>query len=398
MSRKPEYEFVPTTTAELEAQMIADYEALSGESVMPASPERLMISWVASVILGARVKTNYAANQNLPSRADGENLDALAELFYSQQRPDATPAYCTVRFHISEAQESAILVPAGTRVTDGSQALYWEVVEDAWVPIGSTYVDAQVRCQTAGTVGNGYAAGSINTIVDVYDYYSACENTVTSDGGSDQMTDDEFYELLRASLDGFSTAGAKGGYIYHAKAVSSEIADVVVNSPTPGEIRLYVLDSDGQEYEGEKYPGKAGETLKSLVLAACNDDDVRPLTDHVLMGDPEEVSYDVKFTYYVSEQAETSTEMSTNVGLAVQSYVRWQQAKLGRDINPSKLISLLMGAGIKRVEVTAPTYIHLRDGNLSLYNEGNTPSPEDTVPQIGKIGSISIVNGGVEDD
>lgn len=398
MSRKPEYEFVPTTTAELEAQMIADYEALSGESVMPASPERLMISWVASVILGARVKTNYAANQNLPSRADGENLDALAELFYSRQRPDATPAYCTVRFHISEAQESAILVPAGTRVTDGSQTLYWEVVEDAWVPIGSTYVDAQVRCQTAGTVGNGYAAGSINTIVDVYDYYSACENTVTSDGGSDQMTDDEFYELLRASLDGFSTAGAKGGYIYHAKAVSSEIADVVVNSPTPGEIRLYVLDSDGQEYEGEKYPGKAGETLKSLVLAACNDDDVRPLTDHVLMGDPEEVSYDVKFTYYVSEQAETSTEMSTNVGLAVQSYVRWQQAKLGRDINPSKLISLLMGAGIKRVEVTAPTYIHLRDGNLSLYNEGNTPSPEDTVPQIGKIGSISIVNGGVEDD
>ena len=389
MSRKPEYEFIPTTTAELEAQMIVDYEALSGETVMPASPERLMISWVASVILGERVKTNYAANQNLPSRADGENLDALAELFYATERPDATPAYCTVRFYISEAQLSAVLIPVGTRVTDGSQTLYWETVEDAWVPIGDTYVDAQVRCQTAGTVGNGYEAGAINTIVDVYDYYSACASTVESDGGADRLSDDEFYEILRMSLDGFSTAGAKGSYIYHAKAVSSEIADVVVNSPTPGEIRLYVLGTDGS---------KAGDTLKALVLAACNSDDVRPLTDHVLMGDPEEVSYDITFTYYVSDQSETSAELETDVQLAVDSFVQWQQGKLGRDINPSKLISLLMGTGIKRVDLTAPAYVHLRDGNLSLYNEGDTPDLEDTIPQIGKVGTIRFVNGGVEDD
>jgi hypothetical protein len=30
MSRKPEYEFIPTTTAELEAQMFADFEACPG--------------------------------------------------------------------------------------------------------------------------------------------------------------------------------------------------------------------------------------------------------------------------------------------------------------------------------------------------------------------------------
>jgi len=399
LSRSPEYEFIPTTVSELEAQMIADYEAMTGETLMPASPERLMISWVASVILGERVKTNYAANQNLPSRADGANLDALAELFYASERPEATAAVCTMRFHISEAQDSAIVVPSGTRVTDGSQELYWETVADAWVPIGSTYVDAQVRCQTAGSVGNGFAAGTINTIVDVYDYYSACENITVSDGGSDRLSDDAFFELLRLSLDGYSTAGAKGGYIYHAKAVSSEIADVVVNSPTPGEIRLYVLDADGQTHSsGTKYPGKAGATMKALVLAACNADEVRPLTDHVLMGDPEEVSYNISFTYYVSDQTQTSAELSTDVQLAVQSYIQWQQGKLGRDINPSKLISLLMGTGIKRVDLTAPAYVHLRDGNLSLYNEGDTPDEEDTIPQIGKIGTISIVNGGVEDD
>ena len=187
MSRNPDFEFVEADVSELQAEMIQTYEDMTGETVLPGSPENLMIQWVASIILQERVKGNYAANQNLPSRAEGDNLDALAELFFAQQRPGATAATCTVRFNISEAQSSAVLVPAGTRVTDGSQTLYWETTADAWVAIGDTYVDAQVRCQTPGTVGNDYTPSMINTIVDVYDYYSTCANTTTSDGGSARM-------------------------------------------------------------------------------------------------------------------------------------------------------------------------------------------------------------------
>ena len=89
MSRNPEFEFIPTDVSELEAQMVADYEALTGETLTQASPEYLMIKWVESIILKERVKGNYSANQNLPSRAEGNNLDALAELFYAAQRPEA---------------------------------------------------------------------------------------------------------------------------------------------------------------------------------------------------------------------------------------------------------------------------------------------------------------------
>ena len=91
-----------------------------------------------------------------------------------------------------------------------------------------------MRCQTAGTIGNGYAAGQINTLVDVYDYYSECISTTESDGGSNVPDDDEYYELMRSSMDAFSCAGARGGYIYWAKQVSTEIIDVIANSPTPG--------------------------------------------------------------------------------------------------------------------------------------------------------------------
>lgn len=380
MSRNPEFEFVDADVAELQAEMVQTYEELTGETLLPGSPENLMIQWVASVILQERVKGNYAANQNLPSRAEGDNLDALAELFYAQERPGATAATCTVRFHISAAQSSAVLIPAGTRVTDGSQKLYWETTADAWVAIGDTYTDAQVKCQTVGTIGNDYAPGMINTIVDVYDYYSTCENTTTSDGGSAAMSDDAFYELLRQSMDSLSTAGARGNYIYHAMKVSSEIADVAVNSPTPGEVHIYALMDDGTI---------ASPTMKAAILAECSAEDVRPLTDLVVMGDPTVVPYDITLTYYIPRDAtEESAAIQAKVTAAVEEYKAWQRAKLGRDINPSKLISLLMATGIKRVALTSPVFTSLYDGS----------DPDHPVPQIAAASTVTVTNGGVEDE
>ena len=55
-------------------------EEITGRSVLPADLEKLYIQWVKAAILQERVLNNYTGNQNIPSRAEGENLDALAEL------------------------------------------------------------------------------------------------------------------------------------------------------------------------------------------------------------------------------------------------------------------------------------------------------------------------------
>lgn len=376
--RNTEYQFVATDTETVEALLISIYEKITGVSVKPASPEKLFIQFVAAVVIQERGLNNYTGNQNIPSRAEGENLDALAELFYVTQRPAAQPAVCTERFHISEAQTTAILIPAGTRVTDASGTLTWETVADAYVAIGATYADAQIRCQTAGAVGNGYAAGQINTFVDLFDYCESCENITAGDDGADQATDDEFYELMRASQDAFSTAGAKGGYIYFAKQVSTEIADVVANSPSDGAVDLYVLMDDGTIATTE---------IKNAVLAACNADTVRPLTDKVSVKDPQKMSYNITFTYYVPKDSPlSSTEIKAAVDRAVEEYTAWQCGKLGRDINPSVLIGKLMQTGIKRVALTSPTFTVLRDGS------------DDTVPQVAAVGTVTATNGGYEDE
>lgn len=376
--RNPEFKFVDTDTATLEAALVSAYERITQISVRPGSPERLFIKWVADILIQQRSLINRTGNQNLPSRAEGEDLDALGELFYELKRPQAQPAKATEKFYISEAQETAILIPKGTRVTDSNNAHYWKTVEDKYIEIGDTYAEVAVECMDSGTGGNGYAIGQLNTIVDVFDYFSRCENTTVSDDGTDASTDDEYYELMRSSLDGYSCAGARGGYYFFARKVSSEIADVVPNMPDAGEVNIYVLMEDGT---------LASETMKAAVLAACSAEEVRPLTDHVSVEDAQTVTYNIDFTYYIpTNSTKSATEIEADVNKAVESYKAWQCARFGRDINPDKLREYVLAAGAKRLVLTSPVFTSLRDGK------------DNTVPQVATIGTVTVTNGGYEDE
>ena len=446
--RYPEHDFVEADASALETQITAMYEQLTGLTVEPASPERLFIAWVCAVLVQIAAMINYAGNQNIPSRAEGENLDALGELF-SVERPQAKAAVCSATFTISEAQDFDITIPAGTRVTNAGQTAVFETVEELMIPAGQTSASGQLRCQTEGSAGNGYLAGQLNTIVDVFPYYASCANTDASDGGSDAATDEEYYELLRASQDAYSTAGPIGAYAYHAKAVSTQIADVRIVRPGSTVSKTLTV-CDGKAFLGGNFllpdtltieggtlstdytvdytdglltisltsggalasaetlavsirsvdagcvdiyalmedGSAASETVKALILAACNDRSVRPLTDKVSVKDPQAVSYNVELTYYTSiESGASSAEVASAVSAAVDRYVAWQAARLGRDVNPSRLISEVMATGlVKRVVVTAPSYAHLTDGS------------DHNAPQLAALGTRTVTNGGAEDD
>jgi len=100
-----------------------------------------------------------------------------------------------------------------------------------------------------------------------------------------------------------------------------------------------------------------------------------------------QTSYNVRLTFYTQEGAAISGEaLETAVREKVEQYTAWQCAKLGRDIKPSRLISMLMETGIKRVELTEPVFTPLRDGS------------DKTVPQLARLGTASITNGGYEDE
>ena len=378
--RDPDYQFVGGDTEDLVSGMVGRYEELTGMALRPASPERLIIQWAAFLRLLTRAEINRVGNQNLPSRAADENLDALGQLFYDSVRPEAQPAISTERFYISTVQPTSILIPAGTKVTDAGASLVWATEADTYIGVGSLYADVRIVCQTAGTEGNGYAIGQINSLIDIDNipFYDHCENITVSGGGSNRADDDEYYELMGDSENAYSTAGAKGAYVYHVKKVSTEIADVMPNSLSPGCVNIFILMKDGTLADTE---------VKKKALEACASDDKRPLTDNVSVDDAEIVGYDISLTYYIpSLSPKSATEYEMAVAEAVERYVIWQRGKFGRDINPDELRKLVMATGVKRVELTSPAFTPLRSGY------------DNTVPQIATIGIVNIVNGGYEDE
>jgi len=376
-----DYQFVDDDLDAIMDDLIEKYELMTGRTVQPSSPERLFIAWISDTLVETYARINYAANQNIPSRAEGENLDALGELYFDEGRPAATPATVTMRFTLSAAQLTNVVIPQGTRVSPASGEPIFATTEIAMVAAGSTYADVVCECTTDGVAGNGFSAGQINTLIDISNvlYYDHCANIDESAGGADEATDDEYYELLVASQAAYSCAGSRGAYEYWAKSVSTSIADVVVNSPSAGTVKIYAIMDDGTI---------ADSATKAAILEACSEDSVRPLTDNVTVADPAIVSYDIALTYYLPSNSTASTsDMEAAVASAVDEYVAWQCSKMGKDINPSKLISMVIAAGARRVEVTDPVFTALNDGRSST-----------VTPQIAAVDTISLTNGGTEDD
>lgn len=367
----PDIEFVDTDTDTLINSLIRSYELFTGRTLYPADPVRLFILWIADIIIQERINIDFSAKQNIPRYAEGEYLDSLAELFKNTYRLKAEKARTTFRFTLSTVLDTAVIIPKGTRVSVDSDITF-ATNEDLVIPAGEIYKDTAAECLTAGEAGNGFIPGQIKQLVDIFPYYEKVENITESAGGAESESDEAFYNRMRESVETFSTAGPIGAYEYYAKTASSLVADIKASSPEPGEVDIRILLQNGELPEDE--------VLKK-VADVLSDDTVRPLTDHVTVSAPETVTYNIDATYYLQEGGAVSAEMiKIEAENAVSDFIKWQSEKMGRDINPSRLISMMVQAGVKRVDIREPLFTIISDN------------------AVAQVGEVTILNGGVESE
>ena len=137
---------------------------------------------------------NHGAQQNLLSYAQNQYLDALG-VFLDCGRQPASHAVTEIQFTLSQALASAFVIPAGFQVTNGD--VTFETISQTTIAAGSLQATAQAQCLEAGTVGNGYLAGQISTIVSPLAFLATAVNTSESSGGSDEEDDESYAERLR---------------------------------------------------------------------------------------------------------------------------------------------------------------------------------------------------------
>lgn len=331
--------FLETDAETIRSQIITGFEKASGDTLAAGDPRRLFLLSIADVIIQQRTAINLAAQQNLLSYAQGGYLDALGQLL-AVERMAESKAVTTIEFTLSQALGSVYTIPAGTQVTNG--VVTFETDEDLLIPIGETTGEVSASCTVAGPVGNDYLAGQISTIVTPMTFVSGAQNTTITTGGADAESDQDFADRIRLAPNSFSVAGPEKAYVYHAKSVSPAIIDVKVNSPTPGEVDVYVLLTDGT------LPTE--DTLEQIE-DHLSDENIRPLTDYVVVKAPTASNYEIELHYWINqEDSSKAAQIQADVEAAVEQYRLWQQTKIGRDITPGKLLQLVFAAGASRVD------------------------------------------------
>lgn len=335
----PEVNFLETDAETIRSQIITGFEQASGDTLAAGDPRRLFLLSIADVIIQQRTAINLAAQQNLLSYAQDGYLDALGQLL-AVERMAESKAVTSIEFTLSQALGSVYTIPAGTQVTNG--VVTFETDKDLLIPIGQTKGEVSASCTVAGPVGNDYLAGQISTIVTPMTFVSGAQNTTITTGGADAESDPDFADRIRLAPNSFSVAGPEKAYVYHAKSVSPAIIDVKVDSPTPGEVDVYVLLNDGT------LPTE--DTLEQIE-EHLSDENIRPLTDYVVVKAPTASNYEIELHYWISqEDSSKAAQIQADVEAAVEQYRLWQQTKIGRDITPGKLLQLVFAAGASRVD------------------------------------------------
>lgn len=364
----PDISFIDEKTLDqIEAEMVSDYESKFKEvtgtavSLKDGEPMSLLVYACAVQFYQMHLNTDKAGKMNFLKYAYGSYLDHQG-VFKGVTREGEAEAICTVRFSLSAVRAVATAIPAETRVTTMAADVYFATDEYMEIPAGEEYTDVLCTAQTAGKSWNGLAPGELCILVDPIPYVATAQNVSETSGGTDTESDDSMKERIYLAPAGYSVAGPEAALEYFTRKAYTDIGDVKVTTPAECEVKIIVI-------------GKNGELLSNDVMRSIEDylkeEPVKPMTDRVTVAAPTAENLNVNFTYYINRsEASRAEEIQAKVRTAAEDYIKWQCSKIGRDIEPGKLIEYVMAAGAKRVTVSSPVYTQLEDDAIAV-SDGN---------------------------
>lgn len=157
-------------------------------------------------------------------------------------------------------------------------------------------------------------------------------------------SDTDFRRRIQLSPEGYTTAGSRGSYVFHALSADANVKDAQAVSPSPGQVTVYVLSREGN--------GTADTALVDAVEAAVNADNIRPMTDQVTVQSVAvtEYSIDAELTVFSGPDSEVVRQSAEE---AITDFVA-NQHRIGYDVTLSGIYAALHQAGVQNVTLNSP--------------------------------------------
>lgn len=181
-------------------------------------------------------------------------------------------------------------------------------------------------------------------------------------------SDDEFRARIPLSLEGYTTAGSEGSYVFHGLSADGDVKDISATSPDPGDVNVYVLSRDGD--------GTASADLLAAVASALNAETIRPITDQVTVLSASILNYTVEavLTLYPGPASDVVLAASQ---VALDAYTD-DMHRLGYDVTRSGIFHALHQTGVQNVTLTLPAADIVVDDGQAAYCSSTALTVADT--------------------
>ena len=172
------------------------------------------------------------------------------------------------------------------------------------------------------------------------DHIAATQGVARLDGEDD----DALRARLLLWMSGHTTAGSISSYKYWAHTASTDVRDVGVTSPNPGEVRLVVLSESGD--------GTPSAALLAAVTSAVTAETVRPLCDTVVVAAADIVP--VTVTAHLTIRS--GPDAATIIAAAEADLAAYfdEVRRVGSGVTLSGIYAALHQNGVVEVALTSP--------------------------------------------
>ncbi len=325
-------------------ELLPDYIPADGDNIM------LILRAFSYRELQLRALFNSLAKAFFLSTASGADLDNLAETLYGLYRLAGSKPYAKMEFSLTSTLTYDYLIPAGFELTNETGEYFAKLKEDVVIKAGEISAVGVIELQKE------ISYLDIKTEIPVTPLpYLQVKQLEEFKNGSDPESDEEFKERIRVSFADKSTAGSALTYKSFALKADERIEQVNVLSPSAGVVDVVY------------YSPFADEIMQERIEETLNADDVRPLTDKVVVKKANEVLFNVEGEIVIKEGID-----SVNVYTNAIENLRTLKFKINEDVSVAKIIHYLMVEGVIDVNITNPTQnIEIDEYSIAILNNIN---------------------------
>lgn len=351
------------TLEEIYQGLAAEFQAQTGKTAGSSSELAVRFYAVAAQIYSLYVQGEWTRRQCFPQTAQGEDLDKHAKL-RGVSRRQAAKATGTVRFYVSQPQETQTEIPAGT-VCMTAAGVRFLTTRTAAVKAGELYADAPVIADEAGAAGN-VGADTVMFMALPPTRIVACANLEPMSNGLDEEGDEELRVRVLATYQRLAN-GANNAFYRQAAMSFDEVAAVTVLPKNRGVGTVDVVPA--------AQGGVPSQALLNEMQAYF--DRVREIACDVKVLSPTVKKVDLELKLWAREDR----DFNTVAGAVERTLMDWFNGeRLGQPLLRAQLTSLVFGVdGVANCEFVRPG--------------ADLPLDSRTLPVLD---GLKLVNGGGE--